>query len=79
MECKNYSNQFNKEQENDYTKSMDPVNVFSNRLEDMLLTSGMYSFMLRKRDPYKSKLSERDWRFESKHQILYNFQNLTCG
>jgi hypothetical protein len=51
---KNYSNPFDQESKNEYSKSMDPVNVFSNRLEDQLLNTGMYSFMLRKRQPKKS-------------------------
>lgn len=64
----NYSNPHDHTPENDYTKSIDPVNVFSNRLEDMLLTTGMYSFMLRKRQPKKSQF--KDWRFNSNFSTI---------
>ena len=70
VEGKNFSNIHERTEENNYKNVKDPVNVFSSRLEELMLSTGMYSFMLRKRNPKKSQL--KDWKFEKETSIFRN-------
>lgn len=55
---------------NEYLKRNDPVNVFSNRLEHLLLSSSMYSMMLRKRKPERKEMV--DWKLDNPVSIFKN-------
>ena len=70
IEGKTYSSIFCDAPKNEYQKKNDPVNVFSNRLEHLLLSSAMYSMMLRKRKPQKTDMV--DWRFDNPVSIFKN-------
>lgn len=70
VEGKTYSSIFGEEPKNEYQKKNDPVNVFSNRIEHLLLSSSMYSLMLRKRKPEKAQMV--DWKFDNPVSIFKN-------